>query len=136
MDTRHRWALALAVIGGGLVYTLCVVGLCRVAGWRLELAMAVGLTAALVVEASAFIWRMNRPARGGPRACTGEEGLVGERCTAVTELAPEGSVRAHGEIWRGRTATGEPVGPGTALQVVAVDGLHVVVVRDPDGSRE
>lgn len=127
MDTRHRWALGLAVFGGAFVYTVCVVGLGRLAGWRLELAVGVGLVAALVVEAGAFLWRMGQPPRGGSPVCTGSEALVGEPCTAVTALTPEGSVRIHGELWHARLASGASVGRGAVLRVIAVDGLRLVV---------
>jgi membrane-bound serine protease (ClpP class) len=136
MDTRHRWALGLAVVGGGVVYTACVLGLGRVAGWRVELAIGVGLVAALGIEAAAFIWRMGRPPCGSSPACTGAEGLVGQRCRAVTVLAPEGSVRVHGEIWHARLADGESAAPGAALRVVAVDGLRLQVAQERGRDRE
>lgn len=135
MDTRHRWALGLAVAVGALAYTTCVLGLGRIAGWRLELAVGVGLVAALGTEAAAFIWRMGRPPRASSPACTGAEGMIGQPCTAVTVLGPEGSVRVHGEIWHARLADGDSAEAGAPLRVVAVEGLRLQVVQEQGHDR-
>lgn len=127
MDTRHRWAFGLAVLGGAFAYSVCVVGLGRLAGWRIELAVGVGLVAALAVEAGAFLWRMGQPPRGGSPVCTGIEALMGQPCSAVTALTPDGSVQMHGELWHARLASGGSVDRGAVLRVIAVDGLCLVV---------
>jgi membrane-bound serine protease (ClpP class) len=62
---------------------------------------------------------------------TGVEDLVHRSGTVTRELAPEGSVFVRGEIWAARTA-GEPIEKGVPVKVVRVDGLRLVVERDPD----
>jgi membrane-bound serine protease (ClpP class) len=71
-----------------------------------------GLGSALVLRAH------RRP------VATGREGLVGLR----GEARPGGKVFVHGELWQARLAAGEaPVAPGSAVEVVAVDGLTLTV---------
>ncbi len=60
---------------------------------------------------------------------SGMEGLIGEEGVAETDLAPEGKVFIHGEIW---DAVGEePVKKGERVRVKEVRGLRVVVEREP-----
>jgi membrane-bound serine protease (ClpP class) len=61
---------------------------------------------------------------------TGADAMVGHIGIAVTPLAPEGQVEVRGEIWRARLADGAgPVPAGAEIQVRAVDGLTLTVVR-------
>jgi membrane-bound ClpP family serine protease len=46
-------------------------------------------------------------------------------------LVPLGSVAAGGEEWTARSADGRPLGRGTPVRVVAVDGLTLTVEPDP-----
>lgn len=57
---------------------------------------------------------------------TGIEGLVGETGVALEDLAPDGQVRVHGEIWSA-TASTAPIRSGTGVIVEAVHGLHLTV---------
>jgi len=60
---------------------------------------------------------------------TGSEGLVGEVGTARTELAPEGRVFVHGELWRARTDGSIP--QGAKVRVVGVENnLTLKVVKE------
>ena len=62
------------------------------------------------------------------RAVTGREGLEGEIGEARTELAPEGKVFVHGEIWN--AVADEPLPRGTRIKVIEVlDHLKVRVGR-------
>jgi membrane-bound serine protease (ClpP class) len=58
---------------------------------------------------------------------TGVEGMIGSRGEALTELNPHGLVRCQGEVWSA-TATA-PILPGERVRVVAMDRLHVRVMR-------
>jgi membrane-bound serine protease (ClpP class) len=58
------------------------------------------------------------------RVRTGSEGLIGEVGVVAEELAPEGKVRVHGEIW-GAVAEGQV----SAGQKVRVDGVEGLVLR-------
>ncbi|MBK7260304.1 MAG: nodulation protein NfeD [Ignavibacteriae bacterium] len=57
---------------------------------------------------------------------TGIEGLVGETGIALQDLAPDGQVRVHGEIWSA-TASDPPIRTGAGLIVESVNGLHLTV---------
>ena len=58
-------------------------------------------------------------------AVTGEAGLLNEHGVAHTDLAPEGTVRIHGEFWSAKAST--PIARGTPVRVSAVDGLLLKV---------
>ena len=59
------------------------------------------------------------------RPSTGSEGLVGERGTALTDLAPAGRVFVHGEYWNARAA--RPIQKGTPVRVTRVQDLAIEV---------
>ncbi|MCI0452413.1 MAG: nodulation protein NfeD [Candidatus Latescibacteria bacterium] len=63
------------------------------------------------------------------KVTTGSEGLVGEVGTARTAVAPEGTVFVRGELWSAHSD--EPLAPGDAVEVIAVDGMKVNVRRRP-----
>jgi len=58
---------------------------------------------------------------------TGEQGLTGEAGVAVTDLANEGKVLVHGEIWNARSDSVIP--KGERVRVIRVDGLWIYVTR-------
>ena len=64
------------------------------------------------------------------KAITGQEGMMGELAVARTDLAPEGKVLVHGEIWTARSA--QPVATGSRVRVRAVEGLKLVVEPEPE----
>ena len=67
------------------------------------------------------------------KAVTGEEGMIGQTGSAVTELAPAGKVFVHGEYWNavaaapGGTPMGAPVPAGAPVRVTAIDRLTLTV---------
>jgi membrane-bound serine protease (ClpP class) len=64
------------------------------------------------------------------KAQTGEEGMIGQTGSAITQLAPEGKVFVHGEYWNA-VAGGPPGGAalpaGTPVRVTALEGLTLTV---------
>jgi len=58
---------------------------------------------------------------------TGEQGLTGEVGVAATDLANEGKVLVHGEIWNARSDSVIP--KGERVRVLRVDGLWIHVTR-------
>jgi membrane-bound serine protease (ClpP class) len=64
------------------------------------------------------------------RPATGPAAMVGEQGQALTPIDPEhdGTVAAHGEIWRATAP--EPIPQGSRVRVTAVDGLQLHVRRD------
>ena len=62
------------------------------------------------------------------KAYTGKEGLVGESGTAQTDIAPEGKVFVHGELWNAEAA--EPIARGSKVRVTRVlDSLKIRVEK-------
>jgi len=59
------------------------------------------------------------------RTLTGKEGMIGEIGTARTDLAPEGKVFVHGEIWEAEAV--EPVGAGEKVKIIEV--LETLKIR-------
>jgi membrane-bound serine protease (ClpP class) len=84
---------------------------------------AVGTTAGLVFFAvSMGIRALYRP------AVTGQSAMVGRRAIARSALAPEGQVLIDGELWRAVSPDGR-IEAGEAVQITAVDGLTLTVIR-------
>ena len=65
-------------------------------------------------------------AQGG-RVQTGREGMIGEKGTAVTDIAGSGRVYAHSEYWFAVSET--PIPAGAAIRVVSVEGMVLKVER-------
>ncbi|MQB00372.1 MAG: hypothetical protein GEU78_08790 [Actinobacteria bacterium] len=59
------------------------------------------------------------------RSMTGPEGLIGATAIVVSDLAPQGQVKAKGQIWNA-TADGRVI-TGTAVEIREVNGLQLVV---------
>jgi len=71
-----------------------------------------------------FLLRLALRAQRRPVA-TGVEGLMGMRAVAVSAIAPRGKVFVHGEYWNAEAAA--PVAEGSAVEIVAVDGMTLKV---------
>jgi membrane-bound serine protease (ClpP class) len=61
----------------------------------------------------------------GRQVRTGLEGLVHEKGTARSAVAPKGKVFVHGEVWN--AVSEMPIQAGTPIEVVAVDGMTLRV---------
>lgn len=59
------------------------------------------------------------------KAVTGEQGLIDAVGVTRTDLAPEGKVFIHGEIWEAQAA--QPIPSGTRVRVRSMEGLKLVV---------
>lgn len=94
-------------------------------GSAYRLSLTVILPAALAF-AAVFVLIVFLAARAQLRPkLGGVDGMIGEIATAVTALEPEGKVFVHGEYWNARSRT--PVGPGSRVRVVRVQGLSIEV---------
>ena len=95
--------------------------------YQVSLAVAIGIAAVLfcfvVFAVAKTLVDRRRPPRTGIEELVGEVGVVREM------LAPEGLVFVHGEIWRARSSSGEPIAAGTSVRVTALaEGLVLGVV--------
>ena len=61
------------------------------------------------------------------RSMTGQEGLVGARGRALTNVRPEGQVKVRGTIWGARSTSG--VNAGDEVVVTATEGIRLQVER-------
>ena len=85
--------------------------------------VGVGLGASIeLVEAWFWWWLSHRR-----RPAVGVETLLGATATTLRSCRPHGQVRVRGEIWQARCDAG--VDADAAVEVIAVEGLTLVVVR-------
>jgi len=61
------------------------------------------------------------------KSVTGEEGMLNEIGVALTNIAGDGKVRVHGEIWQASSEAS--ISAGEQVKVLAVDGMKVRVGR-------
>ena len=59
--------------------------------------------------------------------------ILGERGTAVTDLAPDGVIRVRGELWQARAA--RHVREGSHVQIENIEGLRLLVTPTGAGDR-
>lgn len=87
----------------------------------------------LVVVTVVMVRQRTRAYRGGFGA--GGSGIVPVGTPGVTrsELAPRGTIRAAGEEWTARSATGDPIRAGDPVHVVGQEGLTLVVAPGAPG---
>ncbi len=101
-------------------------------GLRLIIPVTLGMSAIILFLVGLAVQALRLP------ATTGSDGMIGKIGRAITAIQPgiAGSVQTHGEIW---TATSsEPVSPGDAVRVTAVEGLRLTVRKEhsPVASRQ
>jgi membrane-bound serine protease (ClpP class) len=88
---------------------------------KLMVALAVSMPFGVITAfLMSIAWRARRN-----KIITGSQGIVGEVGVARTELAPNGKVFVHGELWNARSA--QPIHRGTEVRVVSVAQLELVV---------
>jgi len=83
--------------------------------------LVVVLTAAFFLFAISFGIKAQRK-----KPTTGQEGLIGERATTLTELTPFGEVKVHGEIWKAESLDGT-IEKNVKIKVSGVDNLTLKV---------
>lgn len=85
----------------------------------------------LVFSALFFFFAIGMGIRAQRRKpTTGEQGIVGETGEAMTDLAPGGHVKVHGEIWAA-LALDPPLAKGSRVVVASVAGLTLSVRSHP-----
>lgn len=79
-----------------------------------------------------FGFAMTVALRGRRRAAiTGQEGLVGLRGQARSDLSPEGQAWVKGAVWKARALNG-PIPAGSQIRVRRVDGLLLLVQAEEE----
>jgi len=82
------------------------------------------LTTAFFVFAMTFGIRAQRK-----KIATGQEGIVGEKGQAISNLNPEGEVRVHGEIWIAESTEGV-IKKGSNITVTGIQNLKLKVKKE------
>jgi membrane-bound serine protease (ClpP class) len=114
------FGLASLVVGALVIFRAPGGELLNVSvGFMVGIVLTLGVFFLLAVGA---VWRSTRG-----RVSSGNEGMAGDQGVVVEDIAPEGIVNCHGEIWKAISATGERIGKGTSVEVVRVEGLLLVV---------
>ena len=93
---------------------------------RVQLGMALGITLPFMII-TIFLMRLVILVHR-TKSVTGKEGMVGEIGTALTNFAPEGKVKVHGEIWEAKSISG--VNSGDRVKILAVEGLKLKVKQE------
>ena len=93
------------------------------------------MIAPIAVFAAAFFVVAIRAAvkvrRGGPPRATREQNAVGKSGVVIRRIDPQGVVQIGAEQWTAESG-GEPIAPGTHVQVVRMHGLRAVVEPVPE----
>lgn len=62
------------------------------------------------------------------KVATGNEGMVGEKGVALSNLNPEGEISVHGEIWNCESIDGD-IKKGSAVSIIGIENLILKVKR-------
>lgn len=112
-------------VGGLAVLIVGLILLADGTGSAVPSVLLVGLGVALALFAALVLFEVVM-ARHRP-VTTGLRGLEHELGAAQTDLAPEGMVFIHGELWRAVSADGAPLSAGTPVRVLAARDLTLIV---------
>jgi membrane-bound serine protease (ClpP class) len=92
--------------------------------WSTAIALAIPFTAITVLLLSLALRARHAKVE------TGQEGMVGEIGSALTELAPTGKVFVHGEYWDAVSL--KPAAAGSRVRVTSIERLKLTVEPIPD----
>ncbi len=113
--------VGIAVIVSGGVF------LFRAPGGELlsvSMGMITGMAIALGLCFTFFALVISKSLRS--KVTTGQQGLIGLDVEITADLAPEGMVKCHGELWKARVLTGS-LKKGDSAVVVATEGILLIV---------
>jgi membrane-bound serine protease (ClpP class) len=95
----------------------------RVSPWLIG-AVAVGMSALLILVGRALLRARREPVTSGAGALVGRTGI------AESRLAPLGTVRIDSETWSATVEDGaDPIAPGDRIEVIALEGVVLRVRR-------
>lgn len=115
----------LLAVGGVISLTLGSLMLFESPDPNVQVSMNIVLpTVATLAAIILFIVQRALSAQRRPVA-TGAQGIVGEIGVASTDLAPDGRVFVHGELWS--ASSQRPIQKGARVRVIHVDGLQLLV---------
>ncbi|MDR1649909.1 MAG: nodulation protein NfeD [Synergistaceae bacterium] len=96
---------------------------------RVSIGMIAGMAGALGFCFALFALMIAKSLR--VKVTTGQQGIIGLDAEVMEDLAPEGMVKCHGELWKARLEPGAepPLRKGDPVVVVAAEGLTLFVKR-------
>jgi membrane protein implicated in regulation of membrane protease activity len=109
------WVLAVLVVAALSQWT-------ALPGWMAVLTVIVWIVKDLLLFPTMRRYYRSEPA---------ERRIVGQRGTAVTDIAPTGFVRVRGELWQ--AASDGNIAAGSEIEVRDVQGLHLKVRQLREG---
>jgi len=62
--------------------------------------------------------------------------MIGEICTAETNVDPDGVVRVRDALWRARTNRATPITKGAGVRVAEIEGLVLEVEPEEGAARD
>ena len=92
----------------------------------IKISLSVIITTAIATAAFFFVLVALVVRGQKKKPVTGIEGLVGELGETIANLAPEGTVRVHGELWKAQSVSGN-ISPGQKIRVTAIKNLTLYV---------
>ena len=123
----HAWLafiVGVLVALGGFLFFAAITGTVY---YGIAIQAEETLAAALFIIAVILAWIFYTGVKAQYKLVkTGKEALIGAKGTATTDLNPKGSVRVGGEFWQAISKE-EAIPNGTAVEVVAMDGMFLVV---------
>jgi membrane-bound serine protease (ClpP class) len=126
MTTRLIIAIVTTLAEEAALVAIVLWGLPQV-GVNLHVGVLIALMAALAAYAIITYRMGSRALKRKP--VVGLPDMIGARGRAVSNLAPEGTVRIKGELWESR-AEGRKISAGTDVTVVGQEGLKLIVRRE------
>ena len=124
------WVVSHGMLGLGGVACIVVGGLLLTGGSPpagLEVNRWLIAAVALALGGPVFVAARSMAHLRGLKVVAGTAALVGERAVAYTALAPSGTVRVHGELWRAMAEGGGEVAEGGEVVVMGTDGFTLRV---------
>jgi membrane-bound ClpP family serine protease len=126
MTTRLIIAIVTTLAEEAALVAIVLWGLPKV-GVNLHVGVFIALMVALAAY-SVTTYRMgSRALKRKP--VVGLPAMVGARGRAVSDLAPEGTVKIKGELWESR-AEGRRINAGADVTVIGQEGLKLIVRRE------
>jgi membrane protein implicated in regulation of membrane protease activity len=116
---------ALAWFGIGAVLA-AILALLKLPIW-LQITVFAVVSGVLFFLSRTIFKRLTKKA---PSSGVGSERLIGRIGIVVERIDPmtdEGKVRVYKEVWRANSADNKPIETGTAVEVVGLDGVHLVI---------
>lgn len=131
MTTRLIIAIVTTLAEEAALAAIVLWGLPQV-GVNLQIGVLIALMAALAAFAIITYWLGSRALKKKP--VVGLTDMVGARGRAVSDIAPEGTIRIKGELWESK-AEGRKISAGTKVTVVGQEGLKLIVRREKSPRR-